>query len=160
MKDKPSTPPPAPTTTPDATVVSASDIATFINALARDTDSDLPIRVVDVAGDNRIGIYGVYRPQSSPGAANLHRTDTTEIYYVLTGNGTLVTGGTMIDPVPKSPTSVTLKGTGIKGGDSRDLSVGDVVIIPGYTPHWWSALDSDLTYLIIRSDPDGRLALH
>ena len=150
---------PPPDLPPIATVVSGIDINAFIDALPRDTDSDLPLRVVDVTGDYRIGVYGVYRPQESPGASNLHRVNTTEIYYILSGQGTLVTGGTMIDPVPKSATSVTLKGTGIEGGVSRGLSAGDVVIIPGYTPHWWSALDGDLSYLIIRTDPDNRLEL-
>ena len=149
-----------PATPPVATDISSIDINAFIAALPRDTDSDLPIRVVGVSGDYRIGVYGVYRPQESPGAANLHRTSTTEIYYILSGQGTLVTGGTLIDPKPKSPTSVTLKGTGIEGGVSRDVGAGDVVIIPGYTPHWWSALDSNLSHLIIRTDPDNRLELH
>jgi quercetin dioxygenase-like cupin family protein len=36
---------------------------------------------------------------------------------------------------------------------------GDVVIIPGHTPHWWSALESDIEYLIFRPDPDNRLGL-
>jgi hypothetical protein len=39
------------------------------------------------------------------------------------------------------------------------VSAGDVVVIPGRTPHWWATLDSDVRYLIIRSDPDGRLPL-
>lgn len=143
-----------------ATDITAIDIGKFIDALPRDTDSDLPLRVVEVSGEYRVGVYGVYRPQESPGASNLHEVNTTEIYYILSGHGTLVTGGKMIDPVRKSPKSVTMKGSGIEGGISRGLNPGDVVIIPGFTPHWWSALDDDLSYLIIRADPDNRLELH
>jgi hypothetical protein len=36
---------------------------------------------------------------------------------------------------------------------------GDVVIIPGRLPHWWSNLEGDITYLIIRPDPAGKLPL-
>jgi quercetin dioxygenase-like cupin family protein len=36
---------------------------------------------------------------------------------------------------------------------SRRISPGDIVVIPGRTPHWWSTLDSDIRYLIIRSAP-------
>ena len=30
--------------------------------------SDRPIRVVEVTGDYRVGVYGVFRPQDSPAA--------------------------------------------------------------------------------------------
>jgi hypothetical protein len=151
---------PPPDTPPIATDVTAMEIEAFIDALPRDADTDSPIRVVEVTGDYRIGVYGVYRPEELPGASNLHQVNTTEIYYMLKGHGTLVTGGTMIDAVRSSPTSITLKGTGIEGGVSRRFGPGDVVIIPGYTPHWWSELDEDMSYIIFRPDPDNRLDLH
>lgn len=66
--------------------VLATDIASFINALPRDAVSDRPIRVVDV-GDYRVGVYGVFRPKDFLGGANLHRVETTEIYYIIKGTG-------------------------------------------------------------------------
>ena len=42
---------------------------------------------------------------------------------------------------------------------SRRITKGDVVIIPGHTPHWWSELETDIEYLIFRPDPDNRLPL-
>ena len=150
---------PAPAEPPVATDVTAADIQAFLDALPRDRVSDLPIRVVDVTGDYRVGVYGVFRPQSIPGDANVHRVNTTEIYYMLSGTATLVTGGTMVDPYepPTSPTS--LRAPRIEGGVSRRVVPGDVVIIPGHAPHWWSELESDIEYLIFRPDPDNRLRL-
>ena len=145
---------------PVATDVSATTIKNFIDALPRDTVSDSSIRVVEVTGDYRVGLYGVYRPKASPSESNLHQVNTTEIYYMLEGQGTLVTGGEMIDGVRASPSSITIKGTGIKGGVSRHVGPGDVVIIPGYTPHWWSELDDNLSYIVFRTDPDNRIDLH
>jgi len=89
---------PAPAVPPIATDISAEEIQGFIDALPRDRVSDLPMRVVEVTGDYRIGVYGVFRPQQFAGGANLHPVDTTEIYYVLEGSAVLVTGGTMVDP--------------------------------------------------------------
>ena len=151
------TPPPA--TPPIATDVSAAQIRAFLDELPRDAVSDLPIRVVDVTGDYRVGVFGVFRPKAIGGDANLHRVNTTEIYYMLSGTATLVTGGTMVDPVdsPTSPTSQ--RAPRIDGGVSRRVVPGDVIIIPGHTPHWWSELDSDIEYLIFRPDPDNRLRL-
>ncbi len=48
---------------------------------------------------------------------------------------------------------------GIEGGVSRRLAKGDVVIIPGGVPHGWASLEADITYLIVRSDPDKKLPL-
>jgi len=150
---------PPPPTPPVATDVTAADIRAFLDALPRDAVSDRPIRVVDVTGDYRVGVYGVFRPRDVPGDANLHRVDTTEIYYMLSGTATLVTGGRMIDPYPPSPESTSLRASRVEGGVSRRVGPGDVVVIPGHTPHWWSSLDSDIEYLIFRPDPDKRLSL-
>jgi hypothetical protein len=34
-----------------------------------------------------------------------------------------------------------------------------MIIIPGRTPHWWSMLETDIRYLIIRPDPANRIPL-
>ncbi len=150
---------PTPATPPVATDVTAADIRSFIDALPRDRVSDRPIRVVDVTGDYRVGVYGVFRPQEVPGDANLHRVHTTEIYYMLSGAATLVTGGTMVDAYQPTTSSTSLRAPRIEGGVSRRVVPGDVVVIPGHAPHWWSELESDIEYLIFRPDPDNRLSL-
>ena len=152
------TPTPAPAVPPTATDVTAADIAGFIDALSDDRVSDRPIRVVDVGG-HRVGVYGVFRPGAFPGGANLHQVRTTEIYYMLEGAATLVTGGTLMEPVTSPANSTSLRSAGVEGGVSRRVTPGDVVVIPGHTPHWWSELEGDISYLIFRTDPDNRLAL-
>lgn len=141
-----------------ATDVTNSDIQAFIGALPRNIVSDKPIRIVDVGGYH-VGVYGVFRPKTIAQEANLHQTKVTEIYYILDGNATLVTGGTLPNPHPLSQGSTTLQSNRIEGGTSRKVSKGDVVIIPGRTPHWFSSQDGDLSYLIFRPDPEGRLPL-
>jgi len=143
---------------PQATDVTSADIQAFINALPRDRVSDRPIRVVEVTGDYRVGVYGVFRPKDFPGGANLHQVNTTEIYYMVEGVATLVTGGTLTDSTP-APSGTSIRGSGIEGGVARRITKGDVVIIPGHTPHWWSELETDIEYLIFRSDPENRLPL-
>ena len=150
--------PPAMAQSPEATDVLGGAIEAFIDALPRDQVSDRPIRVVDVGG-YRVGVFGVYRPKAYPGTAIMHRVRTTEIYYMLAGAGTLVTGGELIDPVEAGENSTSVRGSGIKDGVSRRITVGDVVVIPGHTPHWWSEIESDIEYLIFRPDPDNRLQL-
>ncbi len=143
---------------PEATDVTSAEIQKFINALPRDRVSDRPIRTVEVTGDYRVGVYGVFRPEEFPGGANLHPVNTTEIYYMLEGVATLVTGGTLIDSTP-APSGSSLRGSGIQGGVTRRVTKGDVIIIPGHTPHWFSELETDIEYLIFRPDPDNRIPL-
>lgn len=141
-----------------ATAIPANDIQAFLKALPEGKVSDLPIRVVD-AGGYHVGVFGVFRPKSIKQEANLHQTKVTEVYYILEGSGTLVTGGTIPDAKPMSPTSTTLQGARIEGGVARHVSQGDVIIIPGRVPHWFSSLDSDMRYLITRPDPESTIRL-
>jgi mannose-6-phosphate isomerase-like protein (cupin superfamily) len=143
---------------PPAVDVPGSASKAFIDKLPKDRISDLPIRVADVGG-YKVGVYGVFRPKSLPGGSIRHETSVTEIYYMLEGTATLVTGGTIPDekstgvsPNTKRP---NFGGTKIDGGVSRKVVPGDVIIIPGNVPHWWSTLDTDIRYLIFRPDPEG-----
>ena len=71
-----------------------------------------------------------------------------------------MTGGKIVNPKPvPANRSAGPRGEKIEGGVTRHVSKGDLIIIPGRTPHWWSSLDGDLNYMIIRPDPDGRLNL-
>jgi len=142
-----------------ATDVTSAQMQAFLKALPRDAITDAPVRVVDVGG-YRVGVFGVFRPKTQPGDAIAHETRTTEVYYILDGGGTLVTGGKIVDlkppPAGRNPGP---RGDRIEGGVSRHVSKGDLIIIPGRTPHWWSSLDTDINYMIVRPDPDGRMTL-
>lgn len=138
--------------------IRAADIEAFINALPSDAISDRAIRVVDIGG-YKVGVYGVFRPQSMPGNAIRHDTSVTEIYYMLSGTGTLVTGGVIEEEVSTGNSPNTgrpnFAGPRIAGGVTRSVGPGDVIIIPPNVPHWWRQLDSDVRYLIYRPDPEG-----
>jgi hypothetical protein len=143
-----------------ATDVTAAQIQAFVKSLPKDAVSDKVIRAVDVGG-YRVGVFGVFRPKNVPGEAILHETKVTEIYYILDGSATLVTGGTIADAHKQGAAigHTSMRGPRIDGGVSRKVAKGDVIIIPGRTPHWFSSLDGDLTYLIYRPDPEGTLPL-
>ena len=142
--------------------VTAAQLKSFIDNLPQDRITDLPIRVVDV-GNGRVGVYGVFRPKAQHGDATRHQTTVTEVYYMLQGSGTLVTGGKIVNELSTgtSPNTGSLNfgGPSIEGGVTRHAAVGDVIVIPPNTPHWWSSLDSDVRYLIIRPDPQGVQAI-
>lgn len=145
-------------TPPPAVDVSAQAIEAFLDQLPADRISDLPIRVADVGG-YKVGVYGVFRPRELPGDAIRHQTSVTEIYYMLEGTGTLVTDGSLTEERSTGTSPNTGRpnfgGAAIAGGVSRRVVPGDVIVIPGNVPHWWSELETDIRYLIFRPDPEG-----
>lgn len=145
-----------------ATDISAAEVQAFLKESPRDRNTDRPIRVVDVGG-YRTAVFGVFRPKVAAVAATVHQTKATEVYYMLEGAGILVTGGTQSKPATPRPSAMgnwtDIGSTGIDGGTARRVAKGDVVIIPGGVPHSWRSVEGDLTYLIIRSDPDNQIPL-
>ena len=145
-----------------ATDISAAEVQAFIKGAPQDRNSDRPIRVVD-AGGYRVGLFGVFRPKDAPITATVHQTAASETYVMLEGAGVLVTGGTLKQPTkPRQSTLgdwMDLGSNGIDGGVSRRLVKGDVVIIPGGVPHGWASVEGDVTYLIVRSDPEKKIPL-
>ena len=137
--------------------IPAAEVQAFLKALPRDAVSDRPIRGVDVGG-YKVGTYGVFRPKTATQEAILHQTRVSEIYYMLEGAATLVTGGGLAQPTHDTQgfSGTSVRSARIEGGVTRRVAPGDIVIIPGGTPHRWSALEGDIAYLIFRPDPDGK----
>ena len=72
---------------------------------------------------------------------------STEIYYVVEGTGTLVTGGALEMPLAPSTDPDVVRSKAIKDGVTRTLAKGDVIVVPPGTPHWFNAIDGTITYL-------------
>jgi len=145
-----------------ATDITAAEVQAFLKDAPRDRNSDRPIRVID-AGGYRVGVFGVFRPKGTPPNATVHQTNVSDVYYVLDGAGMLVTGGTLKKPATPRPSTLgnwtDVASDGIEGGTSRRVTKGDVIIIPGGVPHGWASTEGDVTYLIVRPDPDNKLSL-
>jgi mannose-6-phosphate isomerase-like protein (cupin superfamily) len=70
-----------------------------------------------------------------------------EIYYIVEGTGTLVTGGVLEMPLAPSTDPDIVRSKAIKDGLTRKVAKGDVIVVPPGTPHWFSAIDGTITYL-------------
>ncbi len=75
-----------------------------------------------------------------------------EVYRILEGSGTLVTGGLLELPLLESTNPNIIRSEkGIKGGLARQVSAGDVLVLQPGTPHWFSSIDGEtLTYMETR----------
>jgi mannose-6-phosphate isomerase-like protein (cupin superfamily) len=127
---------------------------------------DTPIRTVDAGGHN-VGVGLVRRTGPAQGGSALH-DKVAEVYYIIEGAGTLVTGGSLVGAERRESANATvtgingpgISGTSIANGASRRIAKGDVVIIPAGTPHWWSTIDTpEIYYIVVRVDPERVVAL-
>lgn len=74
---------------------------------------------------------------------------SVEIYRILEGSGTLVTGGLLNLPLADSPDSNIIRTEqGVTGGLARKVSAGDVLVLQPGTPHYFSQIDGEsITYM-------------
>lgn len=93
------------------------------------------------------------------GPNGIFHDDTAESYVVISGGGTLITGGVIVNGKRSGPTeevTTVLNGPSCSGTmvgyTSRQVKVGDVIIIPEGVPHGFSAIPDHITYLSIRPD--------
>jgi mannose-6-phosphate isomerase-like protein (cupin superfamily) len=72
-----------------------------------------------------------------------------EIYRILEGSGTLVTGGKLILPLAESTNeNIVRTRNGVEGGLARQVSAGDILVLQPGTPHWFSSIDGEsITYM-------------
>src|SRR5579883_854300 len=77
-----------------ATDIKASEIQAVVNAPNIGTDRQ--IKVVDV-GTHNVAVGVLRRGKTTPGApvTAINHTEVTEVYYMVSGSGTLLTGGTV-----------------------------------------------------------------
>jgi mannose-6-phosphate isomerase-like protein (cupin superfamily) len=82
-----------------------------------------------------------------PARSELH-ADVADVWYVLQGDATLVTGGQVTEGVPTAAGET--RGRGIAGGERRRIRTGDFGVIPAGVPHWVSRVARELLYLVIK----------
>ena len=155
---------PHPQENPVGVHIPAAQILAMIENAPDGRVSDQQIRHVDAGGYN-VGVGVVQRPPTTRLGAIQHHNQT-EVYYVVSGRGTMVTGGELTNGRaldPEGTTVRTLTGPssvgGIEGGVSREVGPGDMVIVPTNSPHGFSEITETITYLVVRVDPEQRVEL-
>jgi len=124
---------------------------------------DRQVKVVDI-GKSNVAVGILHRDaleDTGDKAVGIVHALVTEVYYITSGGGTLMTGGTVADrrEVPADSEIVTtIVGESYRAtatdGAIRYVSEGDVVVIPGGVFHGWTEINDHVTYLSIRPDPD------
>ena len=137
---------------PPGAAISAAEIEAFRQKAVAGNIVDQLVKDVDVAG-HRVALAFLRRVKPETNA--LVHSHVTEIYQIIKGTGTLMTGGQLKNPTPNDLARVA-GGTGFsgvhEGGETKVVGPGDVVIVPEGTPHRFSVLDGEILYLTYRFD--------
>jgi mannose-6-phosphate isomerase-like protein (cupin superfamily) len=141
-----------------ATVVSAQEIQTVVSAPG---GGDREIKILDM-GTYNLGVAVLRRGATRPGAPvnAINHTRVAEVYYVVSGTGTLVTAGDVenIRPIAADNELVTTvvgpgnNATFTKPAQSRKIAAGDVVVIPAGVYHGFSEVPDHIEYVSVRPD--------
>ena len=128
----------------------------MLESMGRSIDRQL--KVVDIGiGNVAVGILHRTGDNDTDGAlTGLIHAQVTEVYYILSGGGTLLTGGEIVNATEPSAGSdligPTFSGES-RNGQIREISAGDVVVVPAGDPTRMDRDPDQVTYLSIRADP-------
>jgi mannose-6-phosphate isomerase-like protein (cupin superfamily) len=113
-----------PTDTTNATQITAGELTAALAKLGYDRPNST-VRVFSIAPYAANIEHRTNQPQN----ASVHPAEA-ELFYVVDGSGTMVTGG-----------KLAADNKSIEGGTPHKLNKGDFLIVPKGVPHWFSQID-------------------
>jgi uncharacterized RmlC-like cupin family protein len=133
-------------------------VAADPEGFAQYSSTDLKARVDAAKPDdhkvrmNRVGSWGNHSllaiRRDGDGEAEVHDTQV-DVIFVKSGEGTLILGGTVVEPRTTAPGEI--RGKSITGGVSKKMAAGDVIHVPAKIPHQM-LVPKSLTFEVVKVD--------
>ncbi len=145
------------------TYIPVSELQAYTKKAVAENLVDQQVRDIDI-GKAHVGIGMVHRGKLlQPAKDSVAEHDlVSEVYHIIDGSATLVLGPDITNMVRRPATLETVRlfngpgnnGSEIRNGKAYNLKVGDVVVIPAGTGHWFTKIDDHIDYLMVRIDPE------
>jgi mannose-6-phosphate isomerase-like protein (cupin superfamily) len=148
-----------------ATYIPVSELDAYTAKAVKYNIVDQQVRSVDI-GKSQIGIGMVTRGKLLPGStrkgAVAEHEQISEVYHIIEGTATLLTGPDLVGSVKRPDDEKTVRlqnGPGwssdsIQNPQVNHLKPGDVIVIPAGTGHLFTEIPDHITYMMVRIDPD------
>ena len=148
-----------------ATYIPVSELDAYTAKAIKYNIVDQQVRDVDL-GKARVGIGMITRGKLLAGSkrkgAVAEHEQVSEVYHIIDGEATLLTGPDLVNSVKRPDTEKTVmlqNGPGwnsdsIVNPEIHHLKPGDVIIIPAGTGHLFTEIPDHITYMMVRIDPD------
>lgn len=121
---------------------SAADVAALVQKINAERKDKQPLAVGPLI---KLAPYTVnIESRNGPAPASVHDKDA-ELFYVISGAGTLTTGGKLVDATRTNPENQ--RGSAIEGGSAQRLAPGDFVMVPAGVPHWFGSVEDSLVLM-------------
>jgi len=143
--------------------LSAAEIQEYTKKAIAEGRVDQQARDVEI-GKAHVGLGVVYRGKlDAPGPDAVAEHDlVSEVYYIMSGSGTLVLGPDITNMKRRPANAETVRlfngpgnnGSAIRNGKTYNLKPGDMVVIPAGTGHQFTKIEDHLSYVMVRIDPD------
>jgi mannose-6-phosphate isomerase-like protein (cupin superfamily) len=127
------------------TFLDAAMLRQAIRAAPEEKPGQPGLYSVQLSGESGYPVLGIRRTATTRSEAHASFTD---VWYVLEGSASLVTGGTIVEGIATAQGEI--RGRSIAGGDTRRIQAGDFAIVPAGVPHWVSQLERELLYLVVK----------
>jgi mannose-6-phosphate isomerase-like protein (cupin superfamily) len=125
-------------------VVPAKQIDTDIHKAPSNDMGESEINLIERTSDHA----AILLRRTAPGKAEVHETET-DVWYVVDGGCTFVSGGSLIGGAQISPGQI--RGSGIAGGDERKIAKGDFIRVPAAVPHWVKKIEGkEIVYIVVK----------
>jgi mannose-6-phosphate isomerase-like protein (cupin superfamily) len=148
-----------------ATDITAAEVQAVLKAPS--VIADRLVAAVDMGAYN-VGVGALRRGPTTPGApvGAINHEQITEVYYIISGTGTLLTGGAVTasravtagDAAGKeilTAVGPSNQGTFSKPAQRRKVGPGDIVIIPPGVYHGFDDVPAGgIDYVAVRPDPN------
>ena len=129
-----------------AFVLAAADKPAAVTYVDHDKVAEALAKGSRIAAGSDYSASGARR--TGPGQVEVHEKET-DIFYVMEGEATFITGGTVVNGKVSRPDQIL--GTDIQGGETHHLAKGDVIVIPAGTPHWFKQIPKSIKYFTVKS---------
>jgi mannose-6-phosphate isomerase-like protein (cupin superfamily) len=94
--------------------------------------------------------YTMLAFREKSGGGELHQ-NFADMFVILDGHATIVTGGSVVDEKTVGPGEV--RGKSVEGGTRQEVAAGDVVHIPAGMPHQTLVADGEtVTYFVVKAE--------
>jgi mannose-6-phosphate isomerase-like protein (cupin superfamily) len=143
------------------TFVTAEEVETVVQA--PNGGADREVKIVDV-GRYNVGVAVLRRGALKPGGtlSGINHTKVTEVYYVVSGEGTMVMGTDVKDvraiaagnEIVTTAVGPSNNATFVTPAQTRTIKTGDIVIIPIGVYHGFSEIPDHIEYVSVRPDLD------
>lgn len=128
-----------------AFLLAGADASAPVTYIGHDKVADALAKGSSLVTAKDLTVSGAHR--NAPGQVEWHEKET-DVFYVVDGEATIITGGTMVGGKQTKPGQML--GTDIQGGETHQLSKGDVMVIPAGTPHWFKQVPKSISYYVVK----------